>query len=135
MSAKNKNILTRWYQEGWNQGREEVIDEVMHPDVKAYGLAGEEPVVGIGAFREFYRGFRQMVSDIHISIDNNLADGDYVTVLCTLTGIHVETGSPIKITGSSTGLLQDGLIVAAWNSFDFLTFNLQIGKITSQQLA
>ena len=40
--AKEKNtILHRWFEEVWNNGRTEVIDEMIAPNAIAYGL--EDP--------------------------------------------------------------------------------------------
>jgi hypothetical protein len=36
---KNKALVTRWFEEVWNQGRTDVIDELRAPDAVATGLA------------------------------------------------------------------------------------------------
>src|SRR5258708_36564404 len=34
----NKDLARRWFEEVWNQGRESTIDELFHPQGKAYGF-------------------------------------------------------------------------------------------------
>ena len=38
MSEANKAIVRRWFEEVWNQGREETIDELFAPHAVGYGL-------------------------------------------------------------------------------------------------
>lgn len=81
--VRNKALTLRWYDELWNNGNEGIIDELMHPQGRAFGL-GPEPVIGGEGFKAFYRGFVAAYTDIHITIDKNLTDGDYVISLCSL---------------------------------------------------
>ena len=41
MSNENKALIHRWFEEVWNKGREEVIDELFAADGIAHGLADE----------------------------------------------------------------------------------------------
>jgi hypothetical protein len=38
MSEANKLVVTRWFQEVWNQKSEAAIDQMSHPDGKAHGF-------------------------------------------------------------------------------------------------
>ena len=42
MSDETKSILHRWFEEVWNKGREEAIDELFAEDGIAHGLADEQ---------------------------------------------------------------------------------------------
>jgi hypothetical protein len=44
MSVANKVLVYRWYEEVWNKKREEVIDELLSPDIISYGL-NDDPMV------------------------------------------------------------------------------------------
>ena len=39
MSQENKDLIRRWFEEVWNKGREEAIDEMFAADGIAHGLA------------------------------------------------------------------------------------------------
>ncbi|SHM40509.1 ester cyclase [Mucilaginibacter sp. OK098] len=130
---ENKDFMLRWYNELWNQGDESIMDQMLHPQVKVYGLS-PEPTVGIDAFKQFYKNFRNELTDIHITIDKNIAESDYVVSLCTATAKHKQSGKRVSFTGTSIAQLENGKIICGWNHFDFLTLNLQIGKITPEQL-
>lgn len=125
--------MVRWFNEVWNKGNESAIDEMFHPEGKAYGL-GAEPLIGPEAFKPFYRTFRDMLDNIKISVDKTLTDGDYVAAMCTVKAIHRPTKEHVEFWGVAIVKIIDGKLIEGWNYFDFLTFNLQIGKITAQQL-
>lgn len=131
--VRNKALVLRWYDELWNNGNESIIDELMHERGRAFGL-GPEPVVGVEAFKQFYRGFAVAYRDIHIKIDKNLTDGDYVISLCSVAAVHNQTGRPVSFTGTSVCQVENGKIMSAWNHFDFLTMYLQVGAIDAEQL-
>ncbi len=42
MAEKYETIAHRWFEEVWNQQREESIDEIMHEECVAYGLNDSE---------------------------------------------------------------------------------------------
>lgn len=131
--VRNKAMMLRWYDELWNNGNEAIIDELMHPQGRAFGL-GPEPVIGPEGFKQFYRNFIVGYRDIHVSIDKNLTDGDYVISLCSVTAVHRATGRPVSFSGTSVSQVEDGKITSAWNHFDFLTMYLQVGAIDAAQL-
>jgi predicted SnoaL-like aldol condensation-catalyzing enzyme len=131
--VQNKALMLRWYDQLWNNGNEAIIDELMHPQCRAFGL-GPEPAIGPEGFRRFYHSFVAAYRDIHITIDKNLTDGDYVISLCSVTAVHRGTGKRIDITGTSLSQIENGKVTSAWNHFDFLTMYLQVGAIDAGQL-
>ncbi len=133
MPDQKRDIVLRWYNEVWNNSNESAIDEMLHPEVEAFGL-GPESMIGTENFKLFYRAFNDAYSDIHVTVDKTLVDGDYVTALCSITATHKETGKLVNFTGVTITLLEKGQIKRAWNHFDFMTLNLQTGKITQEQL-
>jgi hypothetical protein len=133
MSNQNKTLMLRWYDEVWNNGNEKVIDEILHADVKAHGLA-PEPLVGPHAFKPFYKAFTDAYADIKVTVDKNLTDGNYVTTMCSVTATHKATKTPVKFSGVSVGEFVDGKLINGWNFFDFLSLNVQIGNISLEQL-
>jgi hypothetical protein len=56
MATDMNAFLHRWFEEVWNQGREEKIDELLAPDGVAYGLGESEANVhGPAGFKVFWR--------------------------------------------------------------------------------
>jgi hypothetical protein len=133
MANKNEEFILRWFGEVWNNSNEAAIDEMLHPEAQAFGL-GRDPIIGPAGFKPFYKAFNDAYSGVNVAVDKVFVDGDYVISLCTVKATHKETGKPINITGTSIALMENGQIKTAWNHFDFLTLNLQTGKIKPEQL-
>jgi len=133
MSDQNSAVVLRWFNEVWNNSNEHAIDEMFHPDGKAHGL-GSEPLK-LQEFKAFYQKMNNLLADIKVSVDKTLTQDDYVIAMCTVQARHRETSKPVSFTGVSIGKIGDNQIIEAWNYFDFLNLNLQLGNITHEQLA
>jgi steroid delta-isomerase-like uncharacterized protein len=136
MSEANKNLMRRWFNEVWNEGRTEAIDELLADDVVIHGLfdpAGN-PVRGAAAFRGFHRQFRGAFPNMHVSVEDVIAEGDRVVARCDVRGQHTgdhlgfaATNNPVQFTGIAIARIENGKIAEAWNEFDFMEMNKQLG--------
>jgi len=138
MAVNNKALIHRWFDEVWNQGRVESIDELLADECVIHGLAdssGKE-VEGPAAFRAFHTQFREAFPDMAITIEDTIAEDDRVVARCSVRGKHTgdslgfkATQAPIEFTGIAIVRVKDGKLVEAWNNFDFMTMNKQLGVI------
>ena len=72
MSEANKAMVRRWFEEVWNQGREETIDELFAANGIGYGLGDTEaPVQGPAGIKPFVRNLRGAIPDIHMKIEDS----------------------------------------------------------------
>jgi len=138
MLEENRQLLHRWFEEVWNKGRADVIDELFAEDGIAHGLADETgaPLRGASAFRQFHGKFRGAFPDIVVTVEDTLAEGDKVAARCTVRAVHsgddlglAATQKPMEITGMSIVRIKDGKIVEAWNNFDFMSMFRQLGAL------
>lgn len=139
MKNSYDTIQHRWFEEVWNKGRAEAIDEMADPDVIGHGLvdsSGNE-VRGVEAFKSFYESFRGAFPDIQVIIEDTVTEGDKVVARCTVKATHTgeglgigPTGKAVEFTGMCMTIEKDGKIAESWNSFDFLTMMQQIGLIS-----
>jgi predicted ester cyclase len=141
MSASPDAIIREWFQQVWNERREDAIDRLMWPDSVVHGLA-EGALTGPAAFKPFYRTICAAFGDFTVEIAQTLVDGDRVAALCHVTGRHVgdalggtATGKPVDFWGTTILRVRDGRIAEGWNTFDFLTMYQQIGWVTSPVVA
>lgn len=134
-----ETFLHRWFEEAWNKGREEAIDEMVADDVVAYGLTDERgnQVSGINEFRRFFRNFRAAFPDIHVTIEETIAEGDKIGAVCRVRGTHTGDGLTLRATNQSIEFcgvlmvrLREGKIAEAWNYFDFMTLFAQLGALS-----
>ena len=136
MSETNKALMRRWFEEVWNQGRSEAIDELLADDVVIHGLvdAAGNPVHGAEAFREFHRQFRGAFPNMHITVEDVIAEGDRAVARCDVRGQHSgdhlgfkATNAPVQFGGIAIVRIENGKIAEAWNQFDFMEMNKQLG--------
>ena len=132
-SEQNKALIRRWFEEVWNKGRAEAIDELFAPDGVGHGLT-PEPLRGPDNFKPFFHTFKDAFPDIEVVVEDTIAEGDKVVARCTVRGKHqghtlgfAATQRPVEFTGISITRWRDGQIVEAWNNFDFMTMYQQLG--------
>jgi steroid delta-isomerase-like uncharacterized protein len=134
MSANPKTLIHRWFEEVWNQGREETIDELFARDAIAFGLGEtEQPVHGPSEFKSFWRNLRTAIPDLTIAIQDTIVDGDKAVVRITIEGTHMGDGLGVPASGNRINLagivivyFSNGQIVRGWNSWDQLGLLRQI---------
>ena len=138
MSEENKVLVRRWFEEVWNKGRSEAIEEMFAENGIAHGLSDDPntPLRGPAGFRVLHEQFRGAFPDIEVDVEDIIAEGDRVAARCSVRGRHsgdhlgvAASHAPVAYTGIAIVRIKDGKIVEAWNNFDFLKLNKQIGAI------
>lgn len=138
MSEENKELVRRWFEEVWNQGRAEAIEEMFDENGIAYGLSDDpaHPITGPQNFRPFHTTFREAFPNMIVVIEDLVAEGDRVAARCSVRGKHegdfrgrAATQSPVEFTGMTIVRIDKGKIVEAWNNFDFMTMYKQVGHL------
>ncbi len=131
----NKAIVQRFYEEVFNQGHEEVIDEIISPDYVDYGH--EPPGKGPEGAKQDFRGATSVFSNTHYTIDELIATGDRVIVRWTGTYIHSgefagipPTGKSVTLTGISIYRVANGQIQETRNAVNWLSLLQQLGAIS-----
>jgi steroid delta-isomerase-like uncharacterized protein len=131
----NAAAAKRVVDEGFNQGRLEVIDELCSPDVVSHDPAEPEDVRGIEAHRERIRAYRTAISDLEVLVEDIVANGDRVATRWRARGTNdgelmgmSPTGKHVEITGMSIDRFDaDGKIVETWDQWDNAGFMVQLG--------
>jgi steroid delta-isomerase-like uncharacterized protein len=137
-SGGYQTFLHRWFEEVWNQGREETINELVADDVIAHGLTDQngDNVVGKEDFRMFFRNFRSAFSDINVEVGEVMQDGDKMSALTRVRATHggdglgfCATNNAVDFSGILMVRLRDGQIAEAWNYYDFVSMFGQLGVL------
>ena len=138
MSEENKQLVRRWFEEVWNKGRVDAIDEMFDENGIAHGLADDpsQPIKGPRAFRPFHTLFRDAFPNMMIVVEDTIAEGDKVAARCSVRAKHegefmgrAASQSPVEFTGITIVRIDNGKIVEAWNNFDFMRLHKQVGLI------
>ena len=138
MSEDNNTLIRRWFEEVWNKGRAEAIDELFAADGVAHGLAdaaGGE-LRGPADFKIFHQRFRDSFPDFEVVVEDTISEGDRVAARCTVRGRHQgdalgfgATGQQVEFGGICIVRVSQGQIVEAWNNFDFMSMYQQLGAL------
>jgi steroid delta-isomerase-like uncharacterized protein len=121
----NKRLTARWFEEVFNQGNLATVDELLAPAAVSHMPSPAPDVVGPEAFKQVVRDFRTGLPDLHVALDDLIAEGDQVVTRWTLTGTHrgtfmgiPPTGNRVTATGISIVRFDGGQEIEAWNEWD-----------------
>ena len=137
MSEQNKALARRSLDEVWNQGKLTVIDELTasnatynDPNVPGGKFTGPEGV------KQFVQIYRTAFPDVHIAINDQIAEGDKVVTRWTATGTQkgqlmgiAPTNKHSTVTGISIDRFLNGRVVEAWSSYDMFGMLQQLGVV------
>ena len=135
MTADNKLLVARWFEEVWNRKRAATIDELMSPDclTKVEGL--DEPL-SRDAFKEYQHAFLNAVPDLIAEVPLMTAEGDTVIVSWRARGTHLgpglgisPSGRAVDFTGLSVFEFVDGRIARGfdrWNRGEMIASLMQV---------
>ena len=116
MSDRRKQMVIRWFQEVWNQGCRESIDEMLPADCVIHD--GDSLAKGPEAFKPFYDKMRNDFSRIHIRCHEAVAEEDYVCVRWSLTMHHKATDRDVETTGVTMVRFAGNRFAEAWQNWD-----------------
>jgi predicted ester cyclase len=133
--SEAKLVGRRWFDQVWNQKKEAAIDEILHPQGKVYGFPEADSIlVGPDAFKAVYRTFCGAFPDIHVEIEDIVAEGDHVAIRWKAVGTHLgdhlgfaASRKKAELHGSSFIIVRGNRILDGWNHMDMQAFfkNLQ----------
>jgi steroid delta-isomerase-like uncharacterized protein len=136
MSAETKAIARRFLEEAFNSGNLGVVDELVAPEFVNHDAALPEPTVGIEAAKASINGYREAFPDLRLTIELQLAEGEFVTTRWSARGTHqgdlmgmAPTGKQATVTGITIDRIVDGRFVESWTNWDTLGLMQQLGVI------
>jgi predicted ester cyclase len=129
---QHKEMERRMVEEAINKGTMSVVDEGLTPDFVYHGPGGRE-VKGIEAYKQFLSGLRSAYPDIHVKIEDILAENDLVATrtLCTFTakGKDGKEDKHVAMAGSILDRISNGKIAETWELYDRLDMFQQMGLV------
>jgi steroid delta-isomerase-like uncharacterized protein len=138
VSEENKILARRFIEEVFNDGNLDAIEELLDPDWVTHDPNMPEDPRGHEGARQFAKGCRSAFPDLHISIKDQLAEGDEVATRWTARGTHQgeavgtpPSGNQVTVVGMTIDRISGGKLVETWDSYDALGMMQQIGAIPS----
>ena len=132
---QNKALMRNYIEEVWNKGNLDFIDKNFSSDFVTHGTFLGQPT-NRDRVKSVISTIRNAIPDLHITIEDMLAEGDKVASRWVLKGTHKgdlmgakPTGNKISVSQTVVFRVKDGKVVEHWANRDDLGFLQQIGLI------
>lgn len=126
----------------FNKGNLHLADEIMAPDFVEHDPNMPEDLHGPEAFEGYVSAYRSAFPDLHIAVEDQVAEGDKVATRWTGTGTHdgeltgiSPTGRRIDVAGIDISRISGGKIAESWSNYDVMGMMQQIGVVPSPEQA
>ena len=135
----NKKLVRRYYEQVLNTGSVEEITGFISPDyVEVHD--NKRYSIGLDGAREHVLGVRRTYPDLHLTIEQQIAEDEWVVTRVTMRGTHQgewqglkPTGKPVEVTAVNIDRVVDGRIVEHGGAANFLEPLMRIGAIQAAQ--
>jgi len=142
MSERNATLVRRWFDEVWNRGNVDAIDQLLAPGGVLHDPSMDDvPSLTAEVFKAHARAMRHAIPDIHFAVDATIEADDHVAARVTVTGTHTgrglgiePTGRAFRVNGMVMARIRDGQFVEGWNHFDLLGLFGQLGVVVRPRL-
>ena len=140
MSEENKALSRRAIEELFNMGNLDAADEFIAQDHVHHDPAMPEEGHGIEHFKQFASMYHSAFPDVHIEIEDQLAEGDKVASRWVANGTHegdlmgiAPTGNQVEVAGMTIDRIADGKIAETWDNYDAMGMMQQLGVVPSPE--
>ena len=140
MSVQNKTAMRRIYEEVWNQGNYEALDEIVSPDYVGHLPTPPGAPSGREGLRWLIQMYRTAFPDIYVQVEDQIAEGDKVLTRITIQGTHQgqfinisPTNKETTVTALVVTRFKNGQNVEGWAELDRLGLMQQLGVVPVPQ--
>jgi len=133
---QHKTHIRRYFEEIVSKGNLEAIPDFVAPHIVFRGPYMPEPIQGIAGFKELIAMLPAAFSDLQITEEDMVVEGDTVATRWTVSGTHRgefmgtgPSGKPFRFTGTAFYRIADGKIVEAWSVNNSLEIVRELASI------
>jgi steroid delta-isomerase-like uncharacterized protein len=134
MSTEDNKALVRRAYDAYNQRNWAAYYELFTPD--CVGHYASMTIPGLEAYKQFLSMYLTAFPDLHVTLEDIIAEGDIVVVRQTGHGIHQgdlmgipPTGKQVTVTGINIARFANGKAVELWGNSDDLGLLQQLGVV------
>lgn len=136
-TESNKDLVRKYWEEVWNRGNLDLIEELFAPDLWAHQ-------------KTFIGKTRAAFADSRVTIDDMIAEGDKVVTRYSWRAVHEKawdmtlsdlsmrvdpTGQAVWDRGIAIHQIAEGKIIASWSEWTKLELAQQLGAIAAHSLS
>jgi steroid delta-isomerase-like uncharacterized protein len=135
-AAYNELLGRRYFEEVWNQGKLDVLNELLAPNYVNHTPSTPDPPPGPAGLKPIVQAIRQAFPDLHYEIEDLIATDEKVVMRVRMTGTHrgelfglPATGRRVSVGQINIERIEQGRIVEHWRVTDELTLMRQLGTV------
>ena len=136
----NKALTLRYWEEVANKGNLDLIEEICAPDYVCHEV--DQDIRGPEGVRQFIFMLRAAFPDLHVTVEDVIAEGDKIVQRWTGRGTHQgelmgipPTGNRVSVAGITISRFKDGKVSEEWEVYDMMGMMQQLGVIPSSEQA
>jgi steroid delta-isomerase-like uncharacterized protein len=138
MADRNAEVVRRYFQEVWNEGRIVLLDALLSPDYINHTPSVANPAPGPEGLKPIVLAIRTAFPDVRYKVQDVFATQDRAVARVIMTGTHKGDLFGLPPTGRGVRVNQinieeigpDGLIREHWRVTDELALMRQLGRIS-----
>ena len=134
----NKALTLRYWEEVANKGNLDLIEEICAPDYVCHEV--DQDIRGPEGVRQFIFMLRAAFPDLHVTVEDVIAEGDKIVQRWTGRGTHQgelmgipPTGNRVSVDGITISRFKDGKVSEEWEVYDMMGMMQQLGVIPSSE--
>ena len=134
LAKRNKETVRVWFEEGWNNDRnEELVERCFTPDWRDGNPLRAEQVSGYEGMLQLITSYKEGATDTHFTITHLFANESQVVIRYEVDAVHSGALFGVPATGkrfTSTGIvlyeMVDGRIAVSWQELDLTSILNQL---------
>ena len=133
---RNTTLIKRYFEEVWNQGKLDVLDEIIDINYINHSPGAPNPEPGPVGLKPIIAGMRQAFPDLHFEIKNMIVTSSQVAIHSVMHGTHkgdlfgmAPTGKVVKVNQMQIERIENGKIVEHWRQSDDFGMLQQLGQL------
>ena len=135
-ASANEALGRRYFEQVWNQGRLDVLDELLAPTYVNHTPSVPNPMPGPAGLKPIVRAIRHAFPDLHYEIKDVIATDTAVVMRVVMTGTQSgelfglpASGKRISVDQINIEHIENGRIVEHWRVTDELSLMRQLDAL------
>ena len=132
--AKNKQIVETYFNEVWNKGEVDLLDDLLTENYINHTPSTPNPPKGASGLKPIIRAIRKGFPDLHYEIKDIIVTKEKVILRVIMTGTQTgpllgipPTGKKVEVNQINIEKIENGKIAEHWRVTDELTMMKQLG--------
>lgn len=133
---ENKVLIRRYFEEVWNQGNLDILDEIIDINYINHSPGQPNPERGPKGLKPIIAGIRKAFPDLKFEIKNMVITDEQAAIHCVMHGTHTgdlfgmaPTGKIVKVNQMQIEHIVNGKIIEHWRQSDDLGMLQQLGQM------